>query len=100
MPGSRRVVPLFVDETQIGHLRELLDQGEAWVGRKRWVRWLDEGRSTDTMPIGDMTRDDRIAACSWLRQQRHVLHDVIHGGSAPVGWIEQQPLYKGLAEAL
>lgn len=96
MPGSRRVVPLFVDETQVGHLRELLEQGESWVGRKRWVRWLDEGRSTDTMPIHDMTRDDRIAAQSWLRQQRHVLHDVIHGGAAPMGWIEEQPLYRGL----
>lgn len=94
------MIPLFVDETQVSHLRELLEQRDVWVGRKRWVRWLDEARQADTMPIDSMTRDDRIAACSWLRQQRHVIHDVIHGGAAPTGWIEEQPLYEGLDAAV
>ena len=97
-PGSRRVVPLVVDEDQVQHLRDLLDQDEVWVGRARWGRWLHVGDHADTMRIEDMVHDDRIAACAWLRQQRHVLHDTIKGSSpAPDGWIEQQPLYRGLS---
>ena len=96
-PGSRRVIPLVITETETVHLRELLEQGERWVGRARWVRWLREGQRTDTMPIESMLHDDRIAACAWLRQQRHELYDTVDGGQrAPEGWIEERPLYKGL----
>lgn len=87
----------MITETQIEHLRQLLDQDKRWVGRARWVRWLDHGDRDDTMPIEDMRHDDRIAACSWLRQQQHVLHATVEGGrQAPDGWIKDQPLYRGL----
>lgn len=87
----------MITGTQVTHLRELLEQGERWVGRARWVRWLDHGDEADTTPIDTMPHDDRIAACSWLRQQRHVLHDTVEGSpQAPDGWIEDRPLYRGL----
>ena len=91
------MIPLVVTDTEVVHLRELLEQGEVWVGRARWVRWLEDGDHADTMPIEAMRHDDRIAACAWLRQQRHALHDALEGGMrAPAGWIEDLPLYRGL----
>lgn len=88
----------MITETQVEHLRELLEQGDRWVGRARWVRWLDHGDEDDTTPIKALPHDDRIAACSWLRQQRHVLYDTVEGGHhAPDGWIEDRPLYRGLS---
>lgn len=87
----------MVTDQETTHLEALLEQDESWVLRARWVRWLERGDATDTVPIAAMDHDDRIAACAWLRQQRHVLHDTIEGGMrAPQGWIEQQPLYRGL----
>lgn len=92
-------MPLVITETQVQHLRELLEQDEVWVGRARWGRWLHHADPGDTMRIEDMVHDDRIAACAWLRQQRHVLHDTIEGtGPAPDGWIQQRPLYRGLSQ--
>ncbi len=97
IPGSRRVIPLVISQTETEHLRRLLEQDEAWVGRARWVRWLEDGQLSDTMPIDDMEHDDRIAACAWLRQQRHALHGTVEGGRrAPDGWVEDLPLYRGL----
>lgn len=91
------MVPLVITETQVDHLRELLEQGDSWVVRARWVRWLDHGDRADTTPIDTMVHDDRVAACSWLRQQRHVLYYTVeHGRQAPAGWIEARPLYRGL----
>lgn len=87
----------MISRTEVDHLRRLLEQDEVWVGRARWVRWLKQGQGSDTMLIDEMIRDDRIAACAWLRQQRHVLHDTIEGGRAPEGWIEGLPLYRGLS---
>lgn len=96
-PGSRRVVPLAVTGTEVEHLRALLEQDEVWVLRARWVWWLRHGERADTVPISSMLRADRIAACAWLRQQRHVLHETVEGGRrAPDGWIEGLPLYRGL----
>lgn len=86
----------MISQTEIVHLRRLLEQDEVWVGRARWVRWLRNGQESDTMAIDDMLHDDRIAACAWLRQQRHALHDTVEDGRAPKGWIEGLPLYRGL----
>lgn len=97
IPGSRRVIPLVITETETTHLRQLLEQDQVWIGRARWVRWLREGRPSDTMPIAAMLPDDRIAACAWLRQQRHALYDTVRGGErAPHGWVTALPLYRGL----
>ena len=97
IPGSRRVIPLVITEDERTHLRSLLEQDEVWVGRARWPRWLRHGQQNDTMPIDEMRHDDRIAACAWLRQQRHSLYETVEAGSrAPAGWIEDLPLYKGL----
>lgn len=87
----------MITTTETDHLRALLEQDEAWVLRARWVRWLREGQVSDTVAISSMPHDDRIAACAWLRQQRHVLHDTVTGGlRAPDGWIEERPLYGAL----
>lgn len=91
------MIPLVITDTETKHLQQLLEQGDQWVVRARWVRWLREGQLSDTIPIASMRHDERIAACSWLRQQRHYLHETIHGGRrAPDEWIQQLPLYKGL----
>lgn len=96
-PGARRVIPLVITDTETKHLQQLLEQDRAWVVRARWVRWLREGQASHTIPISRMNRDDRIAACAWLRQQRHALHDTVHGGRrAPDGWVTSLPLYQGL----
>lgn len=87
----------MITDTETKHLQQLLEQDRAWVLRARWVRWLREGRASDTVPITQMVHDDRIAACAWLRQQRHALHETIHGGRrAPDGWVTGLPLYEGL----
>lgn len=97
MPGSRRVVPLVVSPQHVEHLRELLEQDTFWVGRARWVRWLEKGDHADTTDIDEMPHDDRLAACAWLSQQRHVLHETVEGGSrAPEGWLESLPLVSAL----
>lgn len=96
-PGSRRVVPLVTTAEQGEHLRALLTQSEWWVRRSRWYRWLHEGKPSDTSPIDVMGRDDRVAALSWLRQQRHVLYRVLEGETrAPEGWVEALPLFQAL----
>lgn len=87
----------MVSDEQVRHLRGLLGQDEIWVMRARWLRWLTHADPEDTTPIPDMVPDDRIAACAWLRQQRHVLHDTIEGGArAPEGWVQDLPLYRAL----
>ena len=91
------MIPLVISQPETDHLRELLLQDEVWVGRARWLRWLQDGEDNDTMAIDDMRHDDRIAACAWLQQQRHALHDAVEGGErAPEGWVEELPLYRGL----
>jgi len=86
-----------IDPAQTANLRALLNQDQVWVGRARWVRWLNSGDSADTTPISDMVVDDRIASCAWLRKQRHLLYATVEDGeSAPDGWVESLPLYIGL----
>ena len=86
------------DEEVVGHLRSLLEQGEVWVMRDRWVRWLRAGDDRDTAPIDGMTADGRAAALAWLSQQQHALYSVLEGGRrAPDGWVEGLPLWRGLA---
>lgn len=92
------MIPLVITDTETKHLQQLLEQDEVWVVRARWVRWLRQGQLSDTVPISTMRVDERIAACSWLRQQRHYLHETIHGARrAPAGWVEGLPLYRGLS---
>ena len=92
------MIPLVITDTETTHLQQLLEQDRAWVVRARWVRWLREGQPSDTVPIDSLVHDDRIAACAWLRQQRHTLHQTIHGSGlrAPDGWVTDLPLYQGL----
>lgn len=95
------MIPLVITDIETKHLQQLLEQDEVWVVRARWVRWLREAQLSDTVPISTMRRDERIAARSWLRQQRHYLHATIHGGlRAPIGWVESMPLYRGLTATL
>lgn len=95
------MIPLVITDIETKHLQQLLEQDEVWVVRARWVRWLREGQLSDTVPISTMRRDERIAARSWLRQQRHYLHATVHGDlRAPIGWVESMPLYRGLTATL
>lgn len=97
MPGSRRVVPLFPTDAQVDHLRRLLKQSESWVLRPRWQRYLDGGEERHLTPISTLSRDQRIAARAWLRQQRHRIHEVLEGGAtAPDEWLEALELYQAL----
>lgn len=93
------MIPLFADDTVRHNLGVLLDQGEIWVVRGRWARWLDHADPADSVPIATMLPDERLAARAWLRQQRHDIHRTLgHGGrAAPDGWIEGMPLYAALA---
>lgn len=96
LPGSQRVVPVHPSDSQIKRLMDLLEQDRSWVLRPSWRRYLDEGQD-DGVPISSLTRDQRIAALAWLRQQRHRLHAVLEGGTyAPDGWLERLPLYRAL----
>lgn len=98
IPGGRRVIPRPAGESAVTHLRELLEQGDVWVTRARWRRWLEEGRSEDTVAISSMVPDERLAARVWLRQQRHGLHSALGGEGlrAPDEWLCSQPLYDAL----
>lgn len=82
------------------NLRRLLDQGEVWVTRGRWVRWLTRGDLADTVPIATMLPDERVAARAWLEQQRHVLHRTVGGTGerAADGWLRERPLYRALVD--
>lgn len=99
-PNSRRAVPGRPTSEQREALRRWLEQSERWVLRPVWERWLSTlDRSLET-PVADLTRNQHVAACAWLVQQRHALHDVIEGGPAPEGWLESRPLYRALSERL
>lgn len=88
----------MITPSETTHLQQLLEQDLVWVTRARWVRWLRYGKAEDTTPISHMLHDDRIAARAWLRQQRHALHETIHGDRrAPDEWVAELPLYRALA---
>ncbi len=98
-PGSRRVVPPALDEAQRSRLQALLDDPDTWVLRPSWEPFLLHGDDAVLVDTALLTRDQCIAALAWLRQQRHPLHDALHGGKAPDGWLESVPLVERL-EAL
>lgn len=86
----------MITEEEVEHLQQLLEQEAYWVRRARWPRWLRTGAEEDTTAIEVMGHDDRLAACAWLRQQQHYLHETIHGGPAPAGWVDELPLHRAL----
>ncbi len=98
------MIPLIVTEDERGNLLRILEQGDRWVVRARWVRWLRAGDLSDSVAIADMSRDGRFAARAWLMQQRHGLHATVVGGGngvdgsrAPDGWAETLPLTVALS---
>jgi hypothetical protein len=97
-PGSRRAVPEHPTPRQVELLRELVDQDKRWILRPHWDAYLAERVDLDEgTDIARLTRDQRVAARSWLRQQTHVLHARLVGGrTAPDGWLEGLPLYEAL----
>lgn len=95
--GARRSLPTSPSDDQRHRLTELL-AGDRWVLRGDWEPWLEGDRDGAPCPLDDLTRDQRIAALWWLRQQRHDLHHVVVGGRrAPDGWLESTPLYRALS---
>jgi hypothetical protein len=98
LPGSQRIVPLHPTATELDNLRRMLDQGDWWVTRHAWRRWLAEGSAALTTPIDRLGRDQRVAAHSWVSQQRHYLYRALEDptGVAPDSWLESLPLAKAL----
>lgn len=94
-PGSQRIVPRYPTQEVVARLRKLVG-GKEWVLRSSWERYL--GGSDDVLLSPDrLTRDQRVAALAWLRQQRHRLYRALEGGPvAPEGWLEGWPLYQAL----
>lgn len=96
-PGSRRAVPSRLNDEQRARLRWLLEDPDSWVLRPGWEPFLLHGDRTALLRPQDLTRDHRVAALAWLRQQRHALHRALEGGPvAPDGWLETFPLYRRL----
>lgn len=93
-PGLRRTIPRDLSPAMAEHLRALVGQGDGWVRRPSWSRYLDTGGTDHLQPIGDLSRDQLVAVHAWLRQQRHALHRALEGDDhAPDGWVESLPLY-------
>lgn len=97
--SGRRAVPQVLDDAQLQRLRWLLEDPDSWTLRPGWEAFLLRGEEGTLVRPEDLTRDQRIAAVSWLRQQRHVLYRVLEGGErAPDGWIESFPIYARLLQ--
>lgn len=97
--GSRRAVPSRPTPGQREALARWLEQ-EQWVLRPVWERWLASGDDGLKVGLDRLTRNQHAAARAWLRQQRHALHDVVAGGPAPDGWLEERPLYRAIEREL
>lgn len=98
-PGSRRAVPEQLTQEQRGRLRWLLEDPDSWVLRPGWEPFLLHGDAATLVRTEELTRDHRIAALAWLRQQRHRLYHALEGGVvAPDGWLESFGLYRRLLE--
>jgi hypothetical protein len=98
-PGSRRAVPDQLTEEQRGRLRWLLEDPASWVLRPGWEPFLLHGDAATLICTTELTRDHRVAALAWLRQQRHRLYHALEGGQvAPDGWLEAFGLYRRLVE--
>jgi hypothetical protein len=96
-PGSRRSVPDRLTPPQQQRLRWLLEDPEHWVRRTVWEPFLLRGDEALAVRTDSLTRDQKVAALAWLRQQRHRLYAVLEGGRrAPDGWLERFPLYDRL----
>jgi hypothetical protein len=97
LPGSLRTVPRHLNAEQTARLRLLLEDPDTWVLRPGWEPYLLHGDEAVLVHPAELTRDHRIAALAWLRQQRHALHQALEGGRvAPPGWLERFPLYQRL----
>jgi hypothetical protein len=99
-PRSRRAVPQTPSPEQRAALQRWLDRDDRWVLRPVWERWLRECDDDLQVPIDQLTRDQHVAARSWLVQQRHALHNAVDDGPAPEGWLESLPLYQALEQRL
>jgi hypothetical protein len=96
-PRVARRIPEHLDEDQLARLRSLLEDPDTWVLRPGWEPYILHGDHASLLDPRELTRDHRIAALAWLRQQRHRLHQVLDGGPvAPPGWLESFPLYERL----
>jgi hypothetical protein len=97
--GARRAVPENLDEEQRERLRWLLEDPDSWVLRPGWETFLRTGDRATLLRPEELTRDHRIAALAWLRQQRHRLYHVLEGERiAPAGWLEGLGIYQRLLE--
>lgn len=97
--GARRAVPEKLDDAQRDRLRWLLEDPDSWVLRPGWEGFLRTGDRATLLRPEELTRDHRIAALAWLRQQRHRLHRVLEGDPiAPAGWLEGLGIYQRLLE--
>jgi hypothetical protein len=97
--GSRRTLPSRPTEDQRAAMRHWLE-GDRWVLRPVWERWLATGDDALMVDLDRLTRDQHVAALEWLRQQRHALHDIVEGGLAPPDWLESQTLYRAIGDRL
>lgn len=97
MPDARRAIPVAITDEQRERLRWLLTDPDTWALRPGWAPFLFHGDQGTLVDPDDLTRDQRIAAVAWLRQQRHALYRVLEAGDrAPDGWIESFPIYARL----
>lgn len=98
-PGFSRSVPVDPAPEVVERIRRLIEDGDRWVLRPCWARYLDRGDERDVVSISSLTRDQAVAVHAWLRQQQHHLHRVLEGpATAPDGWIEARPLYSAVAK--
>jgi hypothetical protein len=100
--GTSRMVPPRLNDDQRARLRWLLEDPEQWVLRTGWLRFLLDGDRSALVRTDGLTADQRVAALSWLRQQRHALYRALEAEGdvravAPAGWLEGFGLYDRLA---
>ncbi|MDX1657444.1 MAG: hypothetical protein R3343_01360 [Nitriliruptorales bacterium] len=98
MPGSRRAIPTAMSTEGVKRLRALLDQGDEWILRPHWEKYL-RGEHDGGADIDELSRDQRWAARAWLAQQRHEIYRKLEGEeAAPDGWLESLPLFQALTD--
>jgi hypothetical protein len=98
--GYRRAVPPHMDEASSRRLEWLLHDPEHWVLRTNWERFLRTGEEHLLITTDQLTQDQRVAAASWVRQQRHALYRALHlGDRAPEGWAESLPMMQAFTQA-
>lgn len=107
-PGSRRAVPVVLDDAARARLRWLLDDPDSWVLRPGWEPFLCHGDRAPLVRTDALRRDELLAALAWLRQQRHALYTALEhpdrglaaGLRAPDGWLESSGLWQRLERLL